>query len=296
MTKMQDYFKVIPSTETKPVFLAGNKRRIKAGLALGIQAVQNDWPYRVLIFGYPGSGKTEYSSALAYALNTNGHKYSLLRIKCMGLTSFLLEPSKVKKKLAEIERNILPQFKPLIIELDEFDSISLVRTRGTALDVLCDWTMNFLAHRGDVLGRAIVLCITNYPGRVDPAVLDRIEMNLYFELPDKEMAIELIVHEGIPAEKAPRVVEELFAIAATQATVFSGRSLLSGVQYARHVVDGLNDLPPGEIAATIKTFTSPTKSVDFENYKLDNEARINLSNAFVDLWSARAETLNVTFP
>jgi AAA+ superfamily predicted ATPase len=278
-----DAIRLTQPNRMEPVFLIGYDRQLEAGLALGIQTAKEGLSPRVLVFGYPGIAKTTYPRALAYLLNQNGFPYSLLEVKCAKLSNSL-DPRDVRGKLAPLERDFIPQFKPLIIVLDEFDVISPIRVGGSASDFLCTWTMAFLDRSDDLLRGTIIFCITNDPSNLDPAIHDRLEMALYLDFTTKEMITGILKNNGIPDGKVEDVVSRLVETAAKNSVRYSGRTLQKGVEDALRFDPALVEKEPAGIADTICAGAAPTSSEKIEKYEAKHRARIYQSNLFLRLW------------
>jgi SpoVK/Ycf46/Vps4 family AAA+-type ATPase len=151
-----------------------------------------DMSTKVLLSGQPGVGKTHFARALCNTLQVPLLATSVAR---------WLEPShlgdvlkRMKHSFAEAEAQ-----KPCILFVDEFDGI------GRRVDLSRDYAdyWNSVVNCGlellDGVARTsgvIVVCATNNPSVIDPALLrsGRIDRQIEIPLPDAEARLAILRH------------------------------------------------------------------------------------------------------
>ncbi|HDJ26476.1 MAG TPA: AAA family ATPase [Candidatus Bathyarchaeota archaeon] len=138
-------------------------------------------PVLVLVFGYPGTGKTAiFYLLLQEIMKRYGDELEMIeaiKINCQRLTS-LLEPEEVKEFLRVIEHWIDNRGHYVLLFLDEAEGIAFERgtEKASARRELTFWVMSLW----DKKKRLLVVLVTNYPDLVDDAVRNRADFVVYF--------------------------------------------------------------------------------------------------------------------
>ncbi|HDI01625.1 MAG TPA: AAA family ATPase [Candidatus Bathyarchaeota archaeon] len=138
-------------------------------------------PILVLVFGYPGTGKTPlYKLLLSEIIRKLKGEVDIIesiRINCQRLTS-LLDPEEVKEVLRVIEHWIDTRGDYTILFLDEAEGIAFERgtERASTRRELTFWVMSLWDKRK----RMLVILVTNYPDLVDEAIRNRADLVVYF--------------------------------------------------------------------------------------------------------------------
>ena len=168
-------------------------------------------PVLVMIFGYPGSGKTPLLYELAKRmLNERIPWVEFIKINCQRLTS-LLEPDQVKQILRVVLEWIDTAREFVVLFLDEAEGIAFERRAevSSSRRELTFWVMSLW----DMPRRLLILLITNYPDLVDEAIRSRTDFTIYFPIIYRRKQIEEALVELIGfffAEKLKEIKDEWF--------------------------------------------------------------------------------------
>ena len=145
-------------------------------------------PNSILLFGPPGNGKTFFAERLAEECDIN---FTMITPSSLA-SSFLHGTQQI---MADLFRK-LEKKAPVLLAFDEFDAIAPDRAmeeshhQGGEVNELLS-QLNNAADRG-----IYVLMMTNYPERVDPAIL-------------RKGRVDNIIYVGLPDEKTRKQIFEL---------------------------------------------------------------------------------------
>ena len=133
--------------------------------------------------GPPGCGKTYIIEAFAHELMDKNYKYLSLQGSDI-ISRYVGDAEKIVTRLFEEVR----QNAPCILFIDEIDSVCKNRSLPNLPEYAANITTSFLTgfnsiHSSD--SKVIFIGATNYPQRVDSAMLDRVEV-IEVPLPDYE--------------------------------------------------------------------------------------------------------------
>ena len=166
-------------------------------------------PVLVMIFGYPGSGKTPLLYELAKRmLNERIPWVEFIRINCQRLTS-LLDPDQVKQILRVVLEWIDTAREFVILFLDEAEGIAFERRAevSSSRRELTFWVMSLW----DMPRRLLILLVTNYPDLVDEAIRSRTDFTIYFPIIYRRKQIEEALIELVSFFFAKEIKEALGA-------------------------------------------------------------------------------------
>lgn len=138
---------------------------------------------RYLLYGPPGTGKTMIAKAIAnYMMRENARFYAVL---CSNLVS---------KYVGDSEKNIKDLFEQAarqeraVIYMDEFEALCPARSEGD--NQVNNRIVAELLARTDGINsktsKTYLIMATNYPWRIDSAMLSRTGNRFYIPLPDEE--------------------------------------------------------------------------------------------------------------
>ncbi len=141
------------------------------------------WPRGILLYGPPGCGKTMLAAATAAEIDG----YFIAVDAASIMSKWLGEAEKNVAKLFKTARKLLKDGKPVIIFIDEVDSLFGARTQevGGEIRVRNQFLkeMDGLADKGKKV-QLYVMAATNKPWTLDHAFLRRFEKRIFVPLPD----------------------------------------------------------------------------------------------------------------
>lgn len=193
----------------------------------------------LLLYGYPGCGKTLLASAVAGECGLN-----FISVK---------GPEILNKYIGASEKSVRDLFeraeaaKPCVLFFDEFDSIA--PKRGHDSTGVTDRVVNMLLTMMDGaegLSGVYVLAATSRPDLIDPALLrpGRLDKSLICDMPNEEDRFDILqaisgklkLDEAVALGSGPRTLEEV----AKRTEGYSGADL-QAVMYNAHL-DAIHDV------------------------------------------------------
>jgi len=133
-------------------------------------------PVAVLVFGYPGTGKTVLFYLLVEKLARDYQlQVEALRVDCVRLAS-LYGPEEARRALRHVEHWVSEREGHAILFLDGAEAIALERDMGRAsvLRELALWARSLWGRRG-----LLIVLVTSRPDMVDDAVRSRVDFLVY---------------------------------------------------------------------------------------------------------------------
>ena len=149
------------------------------------------WPRGILLFGPPGCGKTLLAAAVANEING-----AFIHADAASIMSkWLGDAEKKVAKLFKKARELSSSSKPVIIFIDEVDS--LLGTFSNEVGGEVRVRNQFLQEMDGLMDKSekhfiFVIAATNKPWKLDNAFIRRFTKRIYVPLPGKKARIELL--------------------------------------------------------------------------------------------------------
>lgn len=167
-------------------------------------------PKGVLLYGPPGNGKTLIAKAIAHALASPSHGGAGVFLSVKGpelLNKFVGESERLIRLIFRKARERAASGRPVIVFIDEMDSLLRTRGSGVSSDVETTIVPQFLTELDGVerLDNVMVIGASNRVDMIDPAVLrpGRLDVKIRVDRPQKEQALSIIRHyltDDLPIE------------------------------------------------------------------------------------------------
>lgn len=149
-------------------------------------------PLRMLLYGAPGTGKTQSARWIASELGL-----PLLTARCDTLVSSLL--GQTSKNLRRIFDYV--EQRPCVLFLDEFDALASARGNERDVGELQRVVIALLQNIDGLSENTVLLAASNHEKLLDPAVWRRFPFQLPLPLPDA--TLRLAMWEGMLGSYAP---------------------------------------------------------------------------------------------
>jgi SpoVK/Ycf46/Vps4 family AAA+-type ATPase len=147
-----------------------------------LQAARAAMPLRLLLYGHPGTGKTQTARWIASEL-----ELPLLTVRCDTLISSLL--GQTSKNLRRVFDYV--EQRPCVLFLDEFDALASARGSERDIGELQRVVIALLQNIDALSENTILLAASNHEKLLDPAVWRRFPFQVPLPLPDAALRQEM---------------------------------------------------------------------------------------------------------
>jgi ATP-dependent 26S proteasome regulatory subunit len=161
-----------------------------------LSAARAAMPLRMLLYGAPGTGKTQTARWIASELGL-----PLLTARCDTLVSSLL--GQTSKNLRRIFDYV--EQRPCVLFLDEFDALASARGNDRDIGELQRVVIALLQNIDALSENTILLAASNHEKLLDPAVWRRFPFQLPLPLPDAVLRREM--WESMLGNYAPEAID-----------------------------------------------------------------------------------------
>jgi hypothetical protein len=139
-------------------------------------------PLRLMMFGQPGTGKTQTAKWIASEL-----QLPLLTVRCDTLISSLL--GQTSKNLRRVFDHV--EQRPCVLFLDEFDALGSARGSDRDIGELKRVVIALLQNIDAMSDNVIVIAASNHEKLLDPAIWRRFPFQIFMPLPDPALRDEM---------------------------------------------------------------------------------------------------------
>lgn len=243
-----------------------------------LHAAQAALPLRLLLYGLPGTGKTQTARWIAGELGL-----PLLTVRCDTLISSLL--GQTSKNLRRVFDYV--EQRPCVLFLDEFDALASARGNERDVGELQRVVIALLQNIDALSENTIVLAASNHERLLDPAVWRRFPFQLPLPLPDYEMRISMwkamlgpFAPENLDlntvsskSESASGALIELVVMDAKRQAILSGQQHVDEGELFRRLALAMA-LAEGQTLASLESEISWLRQWDAKIFSIRELARL----------------------
>jgi len=245
--------------------LFGYEQQIFAGLGIG-KTVADGQFRSVLIFGYPGTGKSTFPIFLAKHLNqVYNLRFHLAVLRCRQVLDEMIineiPLDVLHRNLASISRKM--DSVNVILCIDEIDQVDYSFNNSLmgeptlherAQVVIGQWVLENLRKRRK---GTVVFGVSDRPHSVEPAILSSFDTIIYFE-PTDSKTVEEIIRQYLNIDHYKEVASELSLFLEKHRMRPISAEIVAACKYVNeNVKKNLNDLDDKEILEIFITYFCP---------------------------------------
>ncbi|MCW4030525.1 MAG: ATP-binding protein [Candidatus Bathyarchaeota archaeon] len=277
--KLEEWCTLYPPGHIPQGQLFGYENQMKA---LKTISINQGICHKVLFFGVPGNGKTNFSAALANSLSEEGKMhYALEMISSDKIPAELRDSDLLIRSLERAVGEALKQ-QPVIICFDEIDFMTpKLNTPGLTphMASLCAWVRRFLNNDNVKSSKALIVGVTNNPSMIELSVINRFKTGIYFE-PTPPAIIELIIKNNLTTNKE---VSDKFLRKVNGLGFWPmGRDVMNSCMSTKECYDGdITKIPTEMVASTmVATIGMPLPKRAIDEFEHDEANLIEQSKRY----------------
>ncbi len=262
--------------------MLGYSKQIKAGTSIALSVIKGTFK-SMLIFGFPGNGKTLFPKALAQRLkDEESQPFSLVMISCGRMPTELGDPTEILSGLDETVQSGL-QSQPVIMCFDEVDLLcphisEVLPGRGA----MSAWMRRLLKDEKSPLRatdtQAVLVGVTNYPSCIESSVKRNFEIPLYFE-PTPICVAKRIIKEFLTNDEqvAQKYTENFQNLRLRP----MGAEIIRACNQVKKIYPELGNISSDEIVRSMKANTPiPPSERELQSYVKSNKDLIDMSRKY----------------
>ena len=150
----------------------------------------------VLLYGPPGGGKTHFCKAVANYVMTTFENGAFFLVKAGDIRDYLVGVSerRLKALFEEVEKYDMP-----VVCIDEIDTLCPVRDADSP-QYITQLVAEFQQYINGAAGstKALIIGATNYPWRIEGAILSRLSTHVFVDLPDEKHIRDYLIKRVTP--------------------------------------------------------------------------------------------------
>ena len=264
--------------------MMGYNEQMKAAIAIASSVIDGS-SKTVLVFGFPGNGKTLFPKALECRLREETKKkFSLKIIECDDIPVEVGDPNNTISVLNSIIDKALDD-KPTILCFDEVDHLCpVIRDVQPNRGAFSAWMRRLLKdERIKKQSGVLLMGVTNNLGKIEPSVKRRFQIPLYFEPTPPEIINEMIQKNLINSDD---LAKEYYHIFKKLHLHPMGAEVMAACNGVRDTYSNRNSLSPDNVVRSLVAHTpiSPSEK-EVERFQEVNSDLINLSlNYIIPNW------------
>ncbi len=179
----------------------------------GLAGQMSDTSQHILLYGPPGGGKSHFCKAIGHYVMTTFEGGAFFLVMASDIKDYLVGVS--ERRLAALFEEVEKYEMPVLC-IDEIETLCPVRD-GDNPHYVSQLVSDFQQHINGAAGstKALIIGATNYPWRIEGAVLSRLATHVFVDLPDEKHIREyLCKHISSFLGKDQRYVDEMLDLCA----------------------------------------------------------------------------------
>jgi len=257
----------------------------KAALAVWSSSLKSDRCF-LLLFGVPGSGKSEFTKSFARNLNEgNQEKTSLLEVQCDELSTSTRSAKEIIDRLDHKSETALKNL-PALILFDEIDSLtSSIDNAGLHAAMLSRWVRTFVRRSPS---KALIIGTTNNPRKIDFSIVRRIRASIFFDVAPPEVVTKIIKTQS-GRDDFEDVSRELFTRLETNDFVPIASDVVKACEEIHTRYGDLKNISKDDFCRHLEALTPGLENRIIQNFKEKNYNLVVRAEKQMKYWEEEFE-------